>query len=289
MYRKKTDLSIYHRATGRKGLFEAVKTPAFHKIKESGGVILPLGITRDGEMEILDLRTNHHLLIAGSVMSGKTEFLNCIITSVALSCQPEEAQLVLIDTTRVEFLSFNGLPHLIRPVVITMEESIKVLNWLVGEAVSRSRMLEAAGVADIQAYNRRRDKNMRLRHLFVVIYELSDLMYGFHDETEALLRKIAQARLDTGIHLVIATQRPEPAVISSTLKGAFPASICFSVNEAVDSVTVIGVAGAEKLNEAGEMLYSISGENHTKRLRGFSISESEIEQLVSSFISTENT
>jgi len=288
MSRKKTNPNIRLQADERKSLLEAVRTPVFYKLKENAGIIIPLGTARDGEMKILDFSNTHHLLAAGSVMSGKTKFLNCIIASVALTCQPEETRLILIDTTRIEFLSYNRLPHLVQPVVITTEESIETFHRIVDEASARSCKLEAAGVADIRAYNRQKDENMRLPYWVIVIYELSDLMYGFRDKTEALLGKIARFKLDTGIHLVMATQRPERAVITDTLKAAFPARICFSVNEAVDSMTILGAAGAEKLHEAGEMLYFVRSQGNPEFLCGYTISDSEIDRLVSSYTLPKN-
>jgi DNA segregation ATPase FtsK/SpoIIIE, S-DNA-T family len=281
MTRKKTDLTIRHQFAGRIRLLEAVRTPAFYKLKESTGILIPLGTTRDGGMEILDFSKIYHLLVAGSVLSGKTEFLNCVITSIALSCPPGEVQLDLIDTTRVEFLSFNGLPHLIQPVVISTEQALENLYRLADESAARCRRLEAAGVLNIRAYNRQ--NNPPLPYRVVVMYELSDLMYGFHAATETLLCKITQTRPDTGIHLVVATQRPENMVISNNVKEAFPARVCFSVNNAVGSVTILGMAGAEKLNEAGEMLYEFPGRSNPVFLQGYTISYKEIDRFIASF------
>jgi DNA segregation ATPase FtsK/SpoIIIE, S-DNA-T family len=277
---KKTNPNITNQNDGRKSLIEAVRTPVFYEKRIRGGISIPLGTTRNGGMEILDFTENHHLLVAGSVMSGKTEFINGIIASVALSCLPEEVQLLLLDTTRVELLSFSGLPHLVQPVVITMEEALQNLYRIADEAASRAQMMRAAGTEDIRAYNLKKDRALRLPCLLVVIYELSDLMYGFHDETEALLTRITRNSPDTGIYLVIATQRPEPAVIPDKMRAAFPARICFSVIEEVDSVTVLGAAGAEKLSETGEMLYRNPHDIGFKLYQSFSITEAEIEQLV---------
>jgi DNA segregation ATPase FtsK/SpoIIIE, S-DNA-T family len=283
MPKKKTDLNMSRSAAGRKSLVEAVRAPAYLKFKESAGLIIPLGTTRDGELEVLDFSKDHHMLVAGSVMSGKTEFLNCVISSVALSYLPEEVKLVLIDTTRVEFLSYNSLLHLKQPVITSVEDTIAVLHHIGEEIAVRSRILETSGTGDIREYNRQSAVKHKLPYLMVVIYELSDLMYGFPAETETALGKIAGAIPDTGIHLVMATQRPEPAVITDTLKSVFPSRLCFSVNKAADSVTILGAAGAEKLNEAGEMLYLVPSQDQPGFLRGFTISDEEIDRLVSSF------
>jgi S-DNA-T family DNA segregation ATPase FtsK/SpoIIIE len=261
-------------------LREAIEDPNFATAREESKLVIPLGTGDDGSMEVLNLCSEPHLLVAGSVNSGKTEFLNCIIASLALCSRPDEVNLILDDVTRVELSSFNGLPHLVRPVVVYVEEALEALHWLDREVAARYQRMAAVKATNILAYNQGNRPGKLMPYLVVVIYELSDLMIGFPEAVEPLICKLARSSPDAGIHLVIATQRPAPEVITGTLKASFTARVCFSVISSTDSMVVLDTEGAEKLNERGEMLYLVTGESRPRRLQGFHIADAEIDNLV---------
>jgi S-DNA-T family DNA segregation ATPase FtsK/SpoIIIE len=262
-------------------LLEVISSHNFQAKREEFRLVIPLGIRTDGSIEILNLYKQPNLLVAGSVSSGKTQFINCVIASLVLCNQSDEVRLLLDDVTRVELLSFNGLPHLVRPVVIYLEDSIKALKWLDNEMTARYRQLTAVKASNIQEYNQKKIVGKPMPYLVVVIYELSDIMVGFPEMAEPLICKLARTSSDAGIHLIIATQRPTPEVFTSALKTSFPNRVCFSVISSVDSMVVLDIEGAEKLSDQGEMLYLAADESKLRRLWGFTISDVEIDNLSS--------
>jgi DNA segregation ATPase FtsK/SpoIIIE, S-DNA-T family len=253
----------------------------FIAAKQRSRIAMPLGISPDGFIETLDLTQAPHLLVSGSVMSGKTEFVKSLITALVLSYRPDELRLILDDSTRVEMLSFNGLPHLARPVITNVDDTIGVLRWIDNEIADRYRKFSAVNTSNIQVHNQKNKTGNVLPFLVIVIYELSDLMAKYPDVAESLISKISLSGPDAGIHLVVVTQRPAPDVITNAIKSHFHSRICFNVVESGDSKVVLDTGGAEKLPENNEMLYLAAGARSPKRLQGIRISDFEIDNLVS--------
>ncbi len=195
--------------------------------------------------------------------------------------QPNEVQLLLDDVTRVELLSFNGLPHLVRPVVIELEETLEAISWLDTEIGSRYQIMFMDNTSNIEEYNRE-NKRDAMPYLVFIIYELSDLMIGERDIAESIIYHITRSGPDAGVHMIIATQRPEPAVFTAALKECFPARICFNVVSSEDSRTVLDVGGAEKLMGNSDMLFLAPGMTTPQRLQGCTITDEEIDSIVRS-------
>ncbi|MFC2070296.1 FtsK/SpoIIIE domain-containing protein [Chloroflexota bacterium] len=264
-------------------LYEAIKTAAFRKSLEHSEIVIPLGMDIDGNPEVIDLTKKNNLLVAGAVDSGKTEFLYSVIASLVLCYTPDKVSLLLDDVTRVEFTSFNGLPHLIRPAVIYLEESIEALKWLESEVAARYQKLATVDAPDVRAYNEKNITGEPMPFIAVIVYELSDLMMGFKKIAEQIICNLTRTAPGVGIHLVIGTQRPSPDVITDNLKECFPARACFFVNSPVDSLVVLDAEGAEKLREQGEMLFIDSKDSKIRHLQGFYIAYDEIDSLVSNY------
>ncbi len=275
-------MAVPNRSSSPVSVFEAIKSTVFSTARRQSKLVVPLGIGINGNLEVLDLDKMPHLLIAGSLTSGKREFVNSVIVSLVLCTRPDEVKLLLDDVTRVELVSYNRLPQLLRPVVTQMEETVDVLRWLDSEITARYQKMVKANVSNIEAYNQDHRKEGMMAYIVVVIYELSDLMISKHDIAEPLVCGLARSAPNAGIHLVVATQRPAPDVLTSALKANFPARICFNVVSAEDSRVVLDMGGAEKLPENGDMLFLAGGTTIPRYIKGCSISDEEIDSLVSS-------
>jgi len=262
-------------------LYAAIKNGAFQAAKAKSRLVIPLGAWQTGELAVLDLCQKAHLLVAGDVLGGKTEFVNSAIASLALGSRPEEVQLLLIDVTRVVLTSFNKLPHLVRPVIVDLKEAVDILSWLDREINTRCHELAAAGASHIQVYNASRPAGEPMPYLVVVVYELADLMIGFPSIIEPLIGKIAQQAPQAGIHLIIATQRPAPNVVTAKFKTNFPVRLCFSVVAPEDSRVILDMEGAEDLLEKGDALYLAAKTSKPEYLRGCSLSCDEVDRVVS--------
>lgn len=273
---------VPNRSSRPVSVFEAIKSTVFSTARRQSKLAVPLGIGIDGNLEVLDLGKTPHLMIAGSVTSGKREFVNSVIASLALCNRPDEVQLLLDDVTRVELPSYNGLPHLVRPVVIYLEETVAALNWLDSEIIARYQKMVKANVSNIEAYNQHHREKGMMAYLVVVIYELADLMIGEPALAEPLICKLARLSPAVGIHLVVATQRPAPDVLTGALKAHFPTRICFNVVSDEDSRVVLDVGGAEKLPENGDMLFLAAGMTRLQYIKGCYISDAEIDSIVCS-------
>ena len=261
-------------------IFQTLQSDIFRKARRQSKLAVPMGMGINGNMEILDLGKASPLLIAGWVTSGKREFVNCVIASLAVCNRPDEVQLLLDDVTRVELISYNGLPHLLRPVNIQLEKTINLLHWLEREINTRHQKLARANVSNIESYNQHHREEGMMAYLVIVIYELSDLMYSRRDLAEPLICKLAESGPSTGVHLIVATQRPEPKVLTKALKAVFRTRICFNVVSDVDSKVVLDVVGAEKLPENGDMLFLVAGMTIPQHIKGFHISDSEIDSII---------
>jgi S-DNA-T family DNA segregation ATPase FtsK/SpoIIIE len=265
---------------GSVALRGAIESAAFQKIKARSKLAIALGKGAGGEAIAADLTKMPHLLIAGATGSGKTVCLNSIICCLLLHNSPDDVRFIMIDPKRVELVTFNGVPHLLAPVIVDTDKAIKALRWLSQEMDSRYRKFAQAGARNIEGYNKDRSPGEGLPYLVLLIDELADLMMTASDEVEHALCRLAQLARATGIHLVVATQRPSVDVVTGLIKANFPTRISFAVTSQVDSRTILDMVGAEKLLGRGDMLYMPTEASKPKRLQGSFVSDAEIERLV---------
>ena len=243
---------------------------------------LPLGQTVSGEPLVADLTAMPHLLIAGATGSGKSVALNAILVSLLCTCTPEDLRLILIDPKRVELTPYNGIPHLWTPVVVEIEKVPRVLQEAMREMERRYRQFAAIGVRHIADYNRRMAERgePRIPYLVIVVDELADLMITAPEETERRITRLAQMARATGIHLVIATQRPSVDVVTGLIKANFPARIAFAVASSVDSRVILDMPGAETLLGRGDLLFLPPDQGKPVRVQGAYVSDAEVERVV---------
>jgi S-DNA-T family DNA segregation ATPase FtsK/SpoIIIE len=265
---------------GSVALRSAIESVAFQKIKARSKLAIALGKGAGGEAIAADLTRMPHLLIAGATGSGKTVCLNSTICCLLLHNSPDDVRFIMIDPKRVELVTFNGVPQLLAPVVVDTDKAIKALRWLNQEMDSRYRQFAKAGARNIEGYNKDRAPGEGLPYLVLLIDELADLMMTASDEVEHTLCRLAQLARATGIHLVVATQRPSVDVVTGLIKANFPTRISFAVTSQVDSRTILDMVGAEKLLGRGDMLYMPTEASKPKRLQGSFVSDAEIERLV---------
>ena len=257
-----------------------IETSAFQKIEARSKLSLALGKGAGGEAIAGDLSKMPHLLIAGSTGSGKTVCLNTVICCLLMHNVPNEVQFIMVDPKRVELTPFNSIPHLATPVIVDVNKALGTLRWLNQEMDKRYQKLAASGARNIAGYNRNKDGEEKLPYLVLIIDELADLMMAGFDEVEHILCRLAQLARATGIHLVVATQRPSVDVVTGLIKANFPTRISFAVTSQVDSRTILDGAGAEKLLGRGDMLYMPTEAAKPTRLQGCYVSDAEIERLV---------
>jgi DNA segregation ATPase FtsK/SpoIIIE and related proteins len=265
---------------GSVSLRSVIESAAFQKIKARSKIAIALGKGAGGEAVSADLSRMPHLLIAGATGSGKTVCLDSIICCLLLHNSPDDVRFIMVDPKRVELVAFNGIPHLFAPVVVDSNKAIKALRWLNQEMDNRYRQFAQAGVRNIEGYNKDRPPGDSLPYLVLVIDELADLMMTAFDEVEHTLCRLAQLARATGIHLLVATQRPSVDVVTGLIKANFPTRVSFAVTSQVDSRTILDTVGAEKLLGRGDMLYMPSEASKPKRLQGTFISDAEMERLV---------
>jgi S-DNA-T family DNA segregation ATPase FtsK/SpoIIIE len=257
-----------------------VETSVFQKLLARSKLSLALGKGAGGEAVASDLTKMPHLLIAGATGSGKTVCLNTIICCLLLHNTPNDVRFVMVDPKRVELTSYNSVPHLATPVIVDTSKALGVLRWLSREMDERYQKLAAAGARHIEGYNKGRQGEEKLPYLVLIIDELADLMMAGFDEVESILCRLAQLARATGIHLVVATQRPSVDVVTGLIKANFPTRISFAVTSQVDSRTILDGAGAEKLLGRGDMLFMPTEAAKPKRLQGCFLSDAEMERLV---------
>ncbi|MFW6151023.1 MAG: DNA translocase FtsK, partial [Chloroflexota bacterium] len=256
-----------------------VESTAFQKIQARSKLAVALGKGAGGEAIAVDLARMPHLLIAGATGSGKTVCLDSLICCLLLHNSPDDVRFVMVDPKRVELVVFDGLPHLIAPVVVDTDRAVRALKWLSQEMDRRYRKFSEAGVRSIEGYNKESPSGEGLPYLVLVIDELADLMMAAFDEVEHRLCRLAQLARATGIHLIVATQRPSVDVVTGLIKANFPTRISFAVTSQVDSRTILDMVGAEKLLGRGDMLYMASEHGRPKRLQGCFVSDAEIAKL----------
>jgi len=241
--------------------------------------ILTLALGKDitGKPIVANLNDMPHLLIAGTTGSGKTVCVNSLILALLFKAAPHELKFVMIDPKMVELASFNGLPHLLCPVVTEAKKASHALSWAVNEMEERYKLLAKVGVRNIEAYNEREEP---IPYIVVIIDEFADLMTVAADQIENAVTRLAQLSRAVGIHLILATQRPSVNVITGVIKANLPARISFKVASKVDSRTVLDMNGADKLLGKGDMLFLRPGESKLIRIQGTLVDDKEIERVV---------
>ena len=219
-----------------------------------------------------------HLLIAGTTGSGKSVCINTIILSLLYRHTPEKCKFILIDPKMLELSTYEGIPHLLCPVITEAKKAASVLGWVVKEMESRYRLMTKEGVRNIDSYNTKH--KLPMPYIVVVVDEMSDLMLVAGKEIENYIQKLSQMARAAGIHIIMATQRPSVDVITGTIKANFPTRISFQVTSKIDSRTILGEQGAEQLLGKGDMLYQKPGSSSPVRLHGAFITLKEIEDVV---------
>ncbi len=241
---------------------------------------IPLGRDVSGEAVVADLHKLPHLLIAGATGSGKSVAMNAIISGLLFNNTPEQVKMVMVDPKRVEFPGYNGIPHLLAPVVTDPEQASGALSWLLVEMDERYRKFSEAGVRNIGGYNEKLPPEQRLPYIVMFVDELADLMMTSPEVIEAKLVRLAQMARATGIHLVIATQRPSVDVVTGLIKANFPARLAFAVSSQIDSRVILDEPGAEKLLGRGDGIFMAPDSPQLRRIQGCFVSDGEIQALV---------
>jgi S-DNA-T family DNA segregation ATPase FtsK/SpoIIIE len=264
---KKTAL-VRLREIMESGEFDSIKSP----------LRIPLGRDVAGTPMATDLIKMPHLLISGATGAGKSVFLNSLLLGLLYQNSPEDLRIILVDPKRVEFTTYNDVPHLLSPVIVDPHKTINALKWLVVEMDRRYRTLADDKVRDIGSYNRQ-NKDSKMPYIVLVIDELADLMAVSAREVEAYVCRLAQMSRAVGIHLVLATQRPSVDVITGLIKANFPSRIAFAVTSGTDSRTVLDTVGAEKLLGNGDMLYLPSDASKPKRIQSCFVGDKEVKAV----------
>ncbi|MDP3987586.1 MAG: DNA translocase FtsK [Candidatus Levybacteria bacterium] len=247
--------------------------------KNRSKLVVALGLDVSGNPLIADLAKMPHVLIAGTTGSGKSVMINTFISSLLFRGSPAEVKLILIDPKRVELTGYNGIPHLLTPVIVESEKILSSLKWAMGEMDRRYKLFAERGVRNIDSYNEL-SGFQALPYIVIFIDELADLMAFAPVEVEDAIARLAQMARATGIHLVVSTQRPSVDVITGLIKANIPCRIAFSVSSMIDSRVIIDTPGAEKLLGRGDMLYIPPDQAKPTRIQGAFVSEKEVKKLV---------
>jgi S-DNA-T family DNA segregation ATPase FtsK/SpoIIIE len=269
-------------------LLEVVESPQY--LSNPSPLKFALGKDVTGKPFTADLASMPHLLIAGTTGSGKSVCVNTILTGYLLNLSPDQLRLLLVDPKRVELTVYNGIPHLLADVIVDAEKVVGALQWMLREMDLRYRMFQVAGARNIDEYNYHQAKagEKIMPYIVVVIDELADMMMLAPDDTQNALTRLAQLARATGIHLIIATQRPSVDVLTGLIKANFPARIAFAVASGVDSKVILDQPGAERLLGRGDMLFQAPDAPSPVRLQGVFVSDNEI-SAVAEFWRNQNT
>ena len=258
-----------------------IESAAFQKVSNRSKLTIALGKGVSGEPVAADLARMPHLLIAGATGAGKSVCINSIIACIMTHATPDEVRFVMIDPKRVELAAFGKIPHLaLSKVIVDVDEVVSTLAAVLREMESRYKRFETLGVRNLEAYNRHPKVTARMPSWVIIIDELADLMMAAPYEVERQICRLAQLARATGIHLVVATQRPSVDVVTGLIKANLPTRIAFAVSSQVDSRTILDGVGAEKLLGRGDMLYLSTDSGKPRRLQGVYVSDQEIERLV---------
>ncbi len=285
-------IEVPNKSRATVSLREIIETAQYDTQVSKSKLSVALGKDITGETIVADLAKMPHMLIAGTTGSGKSVCLNSMIISILYNATPDEVKLLMIDPKQVEFTVYNGIPHLLVPVVSDPRKAAGALGWAVTEMLKRYKMFSEKNVRDIKGYNRlaRSDDSIPVMPQIVIfIDELSDLMMAAPTEVEDSICRLAQMARAAGMHLVIATQRPSVNVITGIIKANIPSRIALSVSSQVDSRTIIDASGAEKLLGNGDMLFNPVGTSKPIRVQGCFLSDSEVENVVNFIKSQESS
>ncbi|WP_315076916.1 DNA translocase FtsK 4TM domain-containing protein [uncultured Clostridium sp.] len=261
-------------------------------INSSKRLAFALGKDISGKCVVGDLSKMPHTLIAGATGSGKSVCINSLIISLLYKYSPNEVKLLMVDPKVVELNVYNGIPHLLIPVVTDPKKAAAALNWAVNEMTKRYKLFAEMGVRNMESYNELFNKGVieeKLPYIVIIVDELADLMMVCPNDVEDYIGRLAQMARAAGMHLVIATQRPSVDVITGVIKANIPSRISFAVSSQIDSRTILDSSGAEKLLGKGDMLYYPVGESKPLRVQGCFISEEEVEQVISFIKSSQGT
>jgi S-DNA-T family DNA segregation ATPase FtsK/SpoIIIE len=242
-------------------------------------LLVPLGLDVSGEASASSIAKMPHVLIAGTTGSGKSVALNAWISTILFRAKPDEVRMILVDPKRVEMTGYNGIPHLLTDVIVEPDKILSALKWTVGEMEARYKEFAKVGVRNIEGYNALETVEKKPFILFV-IDELADLMMFAPGDAEDLITRIAQMARATGIHLILATQRPSVDVITGLMKANIPSRLAFSVSSMIDSRVILDAPGAEKLLGKGDMLYLPPDQAKPRRIQGPFVTEKEVNDLV---------
>jgi S-DNA-T family DNA segregation ATPase FtsK/SpoIIIE len=269
-------VEVPNRAKAIVGLREILEDEAFKSRKNNLHIVLGKDVA--GTAWLYDLTRMPHLLVAGATNSGKSVCLNAIIISLLYQNNPDDLRFIMVDPKRVELPTYNGIPHLLTPVITEVSKTINSLKWCLNEMDRRYDILNKAGKKNIQSYNQTAKE--KLPYIVFIIDELADFMMTAGKEMEAAIIRLAQMSRAIGIHLILATQRPSVDVITGLIKANIPSRIAFSVASLVDSKTILDASGAEKLLGQGDMLFSTAELAKPKRIQGAYLSDAEINDVV---------
>jgi len=270
-------LEIPNRSLEVVNLRTMLTSPAMQKTKSK--LTVALGLDVSGNPLAVDISKMPHVLVAGTTGSGKSVLINAFISSLLFRASPQEVRLILIDPKRVEFTVYNGIPHLLTPVIVDPQKILSALKWAMAEMDKRYKLFAERGVRNVDSYNEL-SGFQALPYIVIFIDELADLMMFAPVEVEDAIARLAQMARATGIHLVIATQRPSVNVITGLIKANIPCRIAFNVSSMVDSRVILDSGGAEKLLGRGDMLYIPPDQAKPTRIQGSFVSEREIKKLV---------
>lgn len=265
-----------------------LESPEFKKSKSKLSIVVGQNIS--GDVVISDIAKMPHLLVAGATGSGKSVYINTLIMSILYKATPDEVKMIMVDPKAVELSVYDGIPHLMIPVVTNPKKAAGALNWAVTEMERRYQLLAEYHVRDLKGYNEKidhleipddaPDKPKKLPQMVIIVDELADLMMVAPGEVEDAILRLAQKARAAGIHMVLATQRPSVDVITGLIKANMPSRIAFSVKSGVDSRTILDMNGAEKLLGNGDMLFLASGKSQPERVQGPYVSDDEVEKVV---------
>ncbi len=262
-------------------LRDIMESEAFGKLK--GRLRLGLGQDVSGQAVAADLRAMPHMLIAGATGAGKSVCVNSVIAALLLQNTPDTLRMLMVDPKRVELTQYNGIPHLLSPVIVDVERVVPALKWVMREMDSRYRRFAQVGARNIEDFNQRVSKTLDetpIPYITVLVDELADLMIQSPEETERVLCRLAQMARATGIHLIIATQRPSVDVVTGLIKANFPSRVAFAVASSVDSRVILDMPGAERLLGRGDMLFMPPDASQPLRLQGAFVSDHELDRLI---------
>ena len=276
-------IEVPNKASAVVGVRGILESPAFSSAKSK--LTVALGRDIGGNAVVTDIAKMPHGLIAGATGSGKSVCINSIIVSILYKATPDEVKLLMIDPKVVELGIYNGIPHLLVPVVTDPRKASGALGWAVSEMEKRYKMFADRGVRDLAGYNRFVEQLgdpevQKMPHIVIIIDELADLMMTAPNEVEDSINRIAAKARAAGMHLIIATQRPSVDVVTGVIKANIPTRIAFAVSSQIDSRTILDSAGAEKLLGRGDMLFSPVGSNKPNRVQGCFVSDEEVEAVV---------